>query len=240
MQRAEPADVEVCLVAEDKLQRRSQPRRHDLRRRDMRVVAGSRPPLIVGFKVGKLLGLMIRAFQTQRAGHFGEVAVVGHADESRQEQLPDQDSGAEQQEDPVQPGGRRAVGAVGEIQSAVSQIGGLAMLGQERIAHVETFELPEIAVPGVKGAHAVLKEDGGELGVGHQVPTNHLVCGDALVSVQEAVLFRDSPDVGERQERGEVRWGVEDAMMRGSSGPAAHCAKKRLAARSCSLDRSEA
>ena len=104
------------------------------------------------------------------------------------------------------------------------------MLGQEGIAHVETFELPEVAVPGVKRAHAVLKEDGGELGVGHQVPTNHLVCGDALVSVQEAVLFRDSPDVGERQERGEVRWGVEDAMMRGSSGPAAHCAKKRLAA----------
>ena len=152
----------------------------------MRVIAGSGPAHIDGLKIFEFLGLTIRAFQTQWTGHLRKVAVVGHADESRQEQLPGQDSGAEQQEDPFQPGGRRAVVAVGEIQSAVSQIGGLAMLGQERIADFETFELPEIAVPGVKRAHTVIR-------------------GNAPVSVQEAILFRDGSDVGERQERGDVR-----------------------------------
>jgi hypothetical protein len=90
MQRAEPADVKLRLASKGK----SQPRRHDLGRWDVRVVAVKRSTHIIGLKVEELLGLMIGAGQTQRTGHLWKVAVVGHADKPRQKQLPGQQGGA--------------------------------------------------------------------------------------------------------------------------------------------------
>src|ERR1035441_1228942 len=122
MQTAEPPDVKVLLVPAGAHEPRRQPCRHELRRGDMRVVAGRLSAYIIGLKVDKLLGLIIRSGQTQRTGHLRKVAVVGHADKPRQEQLPGQDGGAQQQEERLQPGRPSPVVTASKIHSTVSQI----------------------------------------------------------------------------------------------------------------------
>ena len=89
-----------------------------------------------------------------------------------------------------------------ECISPVSQIDTAS--GQERVAHVEKLELPEIAVSRIKGAHAVLKKDGGELGVRHKVPTNYKVRCNVAVNIQKPILFCDRPNLRKRQKRRHV------------------------------------
>ena len=56
----------------------------------------------------------------------------------------------------------------------------------ERIAYLERFELPEIAVVRVQRTHAVLEEDGRNVRIRHEVSAHRHVRGDVIVRLHES------------------------------------------------------
>lgn len=59
----------------------------------------------------------------------------------------------------------------------------------ERIPHVERFELPEVAIVRVEGSHSVLKQNRSNVRVWYQIATHGRPGRDVQVGVHEAVTF---------------------------------------------------
>src|ERR1017187_1969391 len=98
MQCAQPADIESGRAAPGFLHRRRQPRQPNLRRRRLRNIVVLRTPHVLGLEKEEVVSAVIRPADTQWSGDLAKVAVVGHADEARQKELPRQNPRAEQQQ----------------------------------------------------------------------------------------------------------------------------------------------
>ena len=65
----------------------------------------------------------------------------------------------------------------------------------EGIADLEERELAEIGVARVEDAHAVLLQQGGEMGIGHEVAAHGETPRDCAVDIQEPGLFGQETNV---------------------------------------------
>ena len=98
------------------------------------------------------------------------------------------------------------------------------LLIRKRIFDVESSELPEIAVGRIQPADPVLKENGSQLRIGHEISADHDSLGDVLVGSGDTVQFRHRPHMRWGEQRFDVlecflrqQWPSEDARVCGNA-----------------------